>query len=137
MRTELAQLKPTASHTELGQLDEPALEKGTFSLELSTAHFAETSISLGGPSFFISWAQGGVLKVEKLVATSLTLDSLMPCFMLGSSLAWSFHPERKLALSKLSSKHFSDGPCGTVVPRDERPPVPGTTGQNGDFAVEL
>ena len=37
---ELAQLKPTASHTELGQLEEPALEKGAYSLELRTAYFA-------------------------------------------------------------------------------------------------
>ena len=32
-------------------------------------------------------------------------------------------------------KHFSDGPCGTIC-RDETPPVPGQTEQNGDFAVE-
>ena len=30
-------------------------------------------------------------------------------------------------------KHFSDGPCGTIVPRDEPPPVPGTNGTKWRF----
>ena len=37
-------------------------------------------------------------------------------------------------------KHFSDAPCGTIVPATNPPPVPrtkGQTGQNGDFTVEL
>ena len=34
-------------------------------------------------------------------------------------------------------KHFSDGPCGTIVPGTNRHPSQGQTGQNGDFTVEL
>ena len=34
-------------------------------------------------------------------------------------------------------KHFSDGPCGTIVPGTNPHPSQGQTGQNGDFTVEL
>ena len=34
-------------------------------------------------------------------------------------------------------KHFSDGPCGTIVPGTNPHPSQGQTGQNGDFSVEL
>ena len=34
-------------------------------------------------------------------------------------------------------KHFSDGPCGTIVPGTNPHPFQGQTGQNGDFTVEL
>ena len=34
-------------------------------------------------------------------------------------------------------KHFSDGPCGTIVPGTNSHPSQGQTGQNGAFTVEL
>ena len=34
-------------------------------------------------------------------------------------------------------KHFSDGPCGTIVPGTNPHPSQGQTGQNSDFIVEL
>ena len=34
-------------------------------------------------------------------------------------------------------KHFSDGPCGTLVPGTNPHPSQGQTGQNGDFTVEF
>ena len=34
-------------------------------------------------------------------------------------------------------KHFSGGPCGTIVPGTNPHPSQGQTGQNGDFTVEL
>ena len=34
-------------------------------------------------------------------------------------------------------KHFSDGPCGTIVPGTNPHPSQGQTGQNADFTVEL
>ena len=34
-------------------------------------------------------------------------------------------------------KHFSDGPCGTIVPGTNPHPSQGQTGQNSDFTVEL
>ena len=34
-------------------------------------------------------------------------------------------------------KHFSDGPCGTIVPGTNPHPSQGQTGQNGDFTVEF
>ena len=34
-------------------------------------------------------------------------------------------------------KHFSYGPCGTIVPRTNPHPSQGQTGQNGDFTVEF
>ena len=34
-------------------------------------------------------------------------------------------------------KHFSDGPCGTIVPGTNPHLSQGKTGQNGDFTVEL
>ena len=34
-------------------------------------------------------------------------------------------------------KHFSDGPCGTIVPGANPHPCQGQTGQNGDFTVAL
>ena len=33
-------------------------------------------------------------------------------------------------------KHFSGGPCGTIVPGTNPHPSQGQTGQNGDFTVE-
>ena len=34
-------------------------------------------------------------------------------------------------------KHFSDGPCGTIVPGTNPHPSQGQTGQTGHFTVEL
>ena len=34
-------------------------------------------------------------------------------------------------------KHFSDGPCGTIIPGTNPHPSQGQTGQNGNFTVEF
>ena len=36
-----------------------------------------------------------------------------------------------------TDKHFSDGPCGTIVPGTIPHPSQGQTGQNGNFTVEF
>ena len=90
--SELAKLERGTLSTEPGQLGETALKKAALSLEPSfPAHLAATSFStfLGGPRFFTSGAQGGVLKVEaclpQLDRDQLELVSIMG---IGSSLAW-------------------------------------------------
>ena len=99
---QLAKLERRTSRLELGQLEQPALltELAQLSAQLCTT-LEEPSISLGGPSFLTSWAQGGVLRVEKLVSTTVTLLSL------GHALCWlkpdlELSPEKEASLSKLS-----------------------------------
>ena len=43
----------------------------------------------------------------------------------------------KKTYKQKTHKHFSDGPCGTIVPGTNPHPSQGQTGQNGDFTVEL
>ena len=45
--------------------------------------------------------------------------------------------EQKKNNKQKTHKHFSDGPCGTIVPGTNPHPSQGQTGQNGDFTVEL
>ena len=44
---------------------------------------------------------------------------------------------KKRTNKQKTHKHFSDGPCGTIVPATHPHPSQGQTGQNGDFTVEL
>ena len=73
-------LRDALSDLSFGQLEAPVLHKGTFSLA--------TSISLGGPSFGTSWAQGGVLSrmldLYKL-ELGITFPWLKPCLSLTKS----------------------------------------------------
>ena len=70
------------------------------------------------------------LKTEKLLSSSPSRKSAL----------------KKLSLPKVGSKktnkqkthkHFSDSPCGTIVPGTNPHPSQGQTGQNDDFTVEL
>ena len=45
--------------------------------------------------------------------------------------------EAKKTNKQKTHKHFSDGPCGTIVPGTNPHPSQGQTGQNGDFTVEF
>ena len=63
----------------------------------------------------------------------------------AAAVSWSFRKlpskipvraEKKTNKQK-THKHFSDGPCGTIVPGTNPHPSQGQTGQNGDFTVEL
>ena len=54
------------------------------------------------------------------------------CIMFGQSKFGSKKTNKQKA-----HKHFSDGPCGTIVPGTNPHPSQGQTGQNGDFTVEL
>ena len=56
------------------------------------------------------------------------------------------YSDKEIPLTKFGSKktnkqkthkHFSDGPCGTIVPGTNPHPSQGQTGQNSDFTVEL
>ena len=47
------------------------------------------------------------------------------------------HWGRKKTNKQKTHKHFSDGPCGTIVPGTNPHPSQGQTGQNRDFTVEL
>ena len=49
------------------------------------------------------------------------------------SLVWG----RKKNNKQKTHKHFSDGPCGTIVPRTNLHPSQGQTGQNSAFTLEL
>ena len=51
----------------------------------------------------------------------------------GASIIWWQKKNNK----QKTHKHFSDGPCGTIVPGTNPHPSQGQTGQNGDFTVEL
>ena len=44
---------------------------------------------------------------------------------------------RKKTNKQKTHKHFSDRPCGTIVPGTNPHPSQGQTGQNGDFTVEF
>ena len=44
---------------------------------------------------------------------------------------------KKKTNKQKTHKHFSDGPCGTIVPGTNPHLSQGQTGQNGDFTVEL
>ena len=44
---------------------------------------------------------------------------------------------KKKTNKQKTHKHFSDRPCGTIVPGTNPHPSQGQTGQNGDFTVEL
>ena len=54
-----------------------------------------------------------------------------------STMLANFHWERKKTNKRKTHKHFSDGPCGTLVPGTNPHPSQRQTGQNGDFTVEL
>ena len=55
------------------------------------------------------------------------------CCIGAAWLTW----EQKKTNKQKTHKHFSDGPCGTIVPGTNPHPSQGQTGQNGDFTVEL
>ena len=57
-------------------------------------------------------------------------------FLLGRIFGWIFVGSKKTNKHK-THKHFSDGPCGTIVPGTNPHPSQGQTGQNGDFTAEL
>ena len=44
---------------------------------------------------------------------------------------------RKKTNKQKTHKHFSDGPCGTIVPGTNPHPSQGQKGQSGDFTVEV
>ena len=45
--------------------------------------------------------------------------------------------QKTINIKHKTHKHFSDGPCGTIVPGTNPHPSQGQTGQNGDFTVEF
>ena len=102
MTLELAELDSPALQTELDQLEEPALEKATFSFELCTAHlhhgklwqpFVARILDNPGPR--------GVLKPQ-LPVTSLTVNQLVLDHNLVAQAVLSFHQKGSLS-PKLSS----------------------------------
>ena len=100
-RTELSKPQRSSLRPELGHLEEPALKKGAFNLELSTAHSkGKLGTFLGGSRLKTASFRGGVLKPELAPAYPSLTDSLSTIIIGGSSLAWL--PKRKLLLSKLS-----------------------------------
>ena len=44
---------------------------------------------------------------------------------------------KKKTNKQKTHKHFSDNPCGTIVPGTNPHPSQGQTGENGDFTVEF
>ena len=89
------------------------------------------------------WKKGsfgkGVFSLEESLVSLDSLKSLedgriLLCFLQsGGSLEW----EQQKTNKHKTHKHFSDGPCGTIVPGTNPHPSQGQTGQNGDFTVEL
>ena len=45
--------------------------------------------------------------------------------------------KKKTQYIQKTHKHYSDGPCGTIVPRTNPHPSQGQTGQRGDFTGEF
>ena len=96
---------------------------------LGVGVFSPLPIFLLGDKIFL------VVPVTKIgvstPATCKNLPSFSRLFLCGR--LW----EQKKTNKHKTHKHFSDGPCRTIVPGTNPHSSQGQTGQNGDFTVEF
>ena len=82
----------------------------------------------------VDWGGGGFSDLTSKHRIYLTASNI---FVEDCAIRLSMSFGSKKTNKQKTHKHFSDGPCGTIVPGTNFHPCRGQTGQNGDFTVEL